>query len=637
MITKSKKSTRKSTSNISDENISFSFSGDFVEPKSVDNAFLSEASIRNSGRGQGKSWKMGEISGELNNIDSGITPFHNDGNALDISEAIRLSQKAYWNVSIFRLTIDIMTEFCNSVIHWRGGNKASRDFYTAWFKKIRGWNLGDQFFREWFRSSNVFLYRLDGSINMSQDGLIPSRKNLPVRYILLNPADMRCQGAASFVNADFYKVINPYELERLKKPVTQEDIDFKNSLPIDVRNQIDNGNDPKIKLNQENLYAVFCKKQDYEPLAVPIFFPVLFDINLKLQFKKAEQVIAKTVDYIILLITMGAKKEEGGVNQAAINAMQNLFMQESVGRVLVADYTTKMEFVLPDLNKILGSEKYKVVNQDIANGMMNIFFGDEKFANSMIKIKIFLERLREARNAFLQSFLIPEVERIGKDLGFKNVPTPEFEEVDLRDDVQYWKIFNRLAEIGYLTPEETFEAYNSNKLPLPQDSIDSQRKFLDLKEEGLYQSPLSQKGNNDSSGRPSGTSSPQTTKNVGPIGASAYFSMVKLQDILSCFTKLNNSIEASFKKKFNIKRLSQSNKENCLKFSKHLSTSLPKSEWEKNVEACLDGTLNADNSYSEKVLALSSFHNLPLFEASLLANSEIEKPDLDFLNCDSQN
>lgn len=601
-----------------------------AEPLSVENTFQSVASSRARG-GSHKDWRLGKISGELQNIDAGITPFNTSDNALDVAEAIRLCQKAYWNVSIYRLTIDIMTEFCNSVLHWRGGNKASRDFYKAWFKKIRGWSLGDQFFREWFRSSNIFLYRLDGAINLSQDNTIPSRKNIPVRYLLLNPADMRAQGAASFVNTEFYKIINNYELERLKKPVTQDDIDFKNSLPIDVQQQINNGNEPKIKLNQGNLHAIFCKKQDYEPLAVPIFFPVLFDINLKLQFKKAEQVIAKTVDYIILLITMGAKKEEGGVNQAALNAMQSLFQQESVGRVLVADYTTKMEFVIPELNKILGPEKYQVVNEDIANGMMNIFFGQEKFANSMIKIKVFLERLKEARSAFLQSFLIPEVERIGKELGFKSIPVPEFEEVDLRDDVQYWKVFNRLAEIGYLTPEETFEAFNSNQLPLPEESVENQKKFLEQKNQGLYQSIQMGKGI-DATGRPGGATAPQEKKNVGPIGASTYFSIMKLQDVLGDFTKLNTSIEASYKSKLNIKRLSATHKDVCLNFAKQITSSQPSNRWEENINNCLNGSLESDKNYSDSILTICEEHNLPIFEASLLANCKREKPDSSKLN-----
>ena len=40
-----------------------------------------------------------------------------------------------------------------------------------------------------------------------------------------------------------------------------------------------------------------------------------------------------------------------------------------------------------------------------------------------------------------------------KDLGFKNYPQPHFEDIDLKDDLQYSKVYTRLVELGVLTPE----------------------------------------------------------------------------------------------------------------------------------------------------------------------------------------
>ena len=75
---------------------------------------------------------------------------------------------------------------------------------------------------------------------------------------------------------------------------------------------------------------------------------------------------------------MGAEPDKGGVNPNNLKAMQELFKNESVGRALIADYTTKAQFVIPDLNKVLGSEKYKIVNEDIKEGLQNIIVGSEK-------------------------------------------------------------------------------------------------------------------------------------------------------------------------------------------------------------------------------------------------------------------
>ena len=45
-----------------------------------------------------------------------------------------------------------------------------------------------------------------------------------------------------------------------------------------------------------------------------------------------------------------------------------------------------------------------------------------------------MERLNEGRKVFIHDFLMPEIKRISKEMGFKNYPTPNFEDLDLRDN-----------------------------------------------------------------------------------------------------------------------------------------------------------------------------------------------------------
>ena len=120
----------------------------------------------------------------------------------------------------------------------------------------------------------------------------------------------------------------------------------------------------------------FYKKQDYEPFAVP-FGSNADDLNWKIELKKIDQAISRTIENVVLLITMGAEPDKGGINPHSLGAMQSLFQNESVGRVLVSDYTTKAEFIIPEVNKILGPQKYEIVNQDIREGLQNIIVGKE--------------------------------------------------------------------------------------------------------------------------------------------------------------------------------------------------------------------------------------------------------------------
>jgi hypothetical protein len=447
-------------------------------------------------------------------------------------------------------------------------------------------------------------------------------KKIPLRYTILNPADMRAEGSATFVNFNYYKMLNSYELARLKVPKTEDEKRFMESLPVKIRDEIKRGQLPEIPIDTEYLTAVFCGKQDYEALSVPMYYPVLFDIDLKLEFKKMEKVIARTADYMILLITAGDKDRDANTNSRILAALQDLFEMESVGRVLVSDYSTKAEFVLPDLNKILGPEKYQVVNQDIANGLMNIFWGDEKYANSMIKIKVFLERLSSARQAFLNNFLIPEMEMIASELGFTEIPEPVFDEVDLKEEIEYMKVYTRLAEIGMLTPEELFQSFETHSLPLSENSIEAQNKFKELKDKGLYE-PIIGGQKKDAlgqpAGRPAGTKAPQTTKKVSPIGASK-FSLQKISDNIKLVNDLSEAVESKYRELNKIKRLSSKQKDLCWSVTESIISSKNSNEWQESIATFIE---NPIVSPDEQTLNIAAEHNISLFLAGLLKQSEI--------------
>ena len=212
----------------------------------------------------------------------------------------------------------------------------------------------------------------------------------------------------------------------MQNPQTEEDVDLFESLDPEVQETIRKGGYSakglKLALDPQRLAFSFYKKQDYEPFAVPFGFPVLEDINAKMELKKMDQAITRTVENVILLITMGADPDKGGVNANNLAAMQNLFKNESVGRVLVSDYTTKAEFIIPELNRVLGPEKYEILNDDIKQGLQNIVVGEEKFNSTQVKAQIFIDRLKESRTGFLNDFLQREIKRISKELGFRSYP-----------------------------------------------------------------------------------------------------------------------------------------------------------------------------------------------------------------------
>lgn len=582
-----------------------------------------------------------EKTNRFTNIDTGLIPFRystyvKNLSTLDVRDAVILCQKAYYNVAIFRNTIDLMTEFSCSPIYLTGGSQKSREFFEAYFKKLNLTSFQDQFFREYYRSGNVFVFRFDTTLDPAQiskitqvfgsklssiaeDGSI----KIPARYTIINPGDVYVSGAINYSMNVYYKLLSNYELERLRDPKTDEDREVYDSLQDNIKEQIKNKGNSYIliPLDSKKLAAVFYKKQDYEPLSIPMGFPVLDDINWKLEMKKMDMAITRTMQQAILLVTMGAEPEKGGINQKNLQAMQQLFENQSVGRVLIADYTTKAEFVIPDIGNLIGPEKYEVVDRDIQIGLNNILIGSEKFANQSIKVQVFIERLKQAREAFLNEFLVPEIRRISKDLGFKNFPVPSFEEVNLQDDAQYSRIYNRLIELGVLTPEEGVQAIRTGRLPTDEESVQSQQKFKDLKNQGLYQPIIG--GGAGMPGRPSGsTGIPQSTKNVKPIGTSKAFSVLKIKDSILAAQNLEEEVKSSLRKKFNIKKLNNQQKEMAEKIGELIIANENHENWQNKISDYINEPFDKNPKQVSEIQSLASEHQITNYLASLLYHSQ---------------
>ena len=75
------------------------------------------------------------------------SPYNYGIDGVNVRDAIELCQKAYCNIAIFRNSVDMMSDFANSTLYLEGGSARSRTFINAWLKKIKIWNLKDQFFR----------------------------------------------------------------------------------------------------------------------------------------------------------------------------------------------------------------------------------------------------------------------------------------------------------------------------------------------------------------------------------------------------------------------------------------------------------------------------------------------------------
>jgi len=584
------------------------------------------------------------------NIRAGLLPYQYGIDGVNVRDAIELCQKAYCNVSIFRNAIDMMADFANSTVYLEGGSVKSRQFIEAWFKKIKIWRLKDQFFREFYRSGNVFLYTIDSKFNVDDFakvrnfGLNLKTNQLPVRYILLNPYDMVAKRSTSFEAGLYEKILSEYELERLQNPQTDEDKEIYNALTPEMKKKIkQNGyytDGMKVQLDPRKLRFSFYKKQDYEPFGVPFGFAVLDDINFKMEMKKIDQSICRTIENVVLLITMGNTPDKGGVNPRNIRAMQSLFQNQSVGRILVSDYTTKADFVIPDIQKVIGPAKYEVVNQDIKEGLQNIILNQEKFASTEIKAQMFLQRLKESRDAFLNDFLQPEIKQICKNFGLQQVPTAKFETIDLQDSSQVQRVITRMMELGILPPAEGMKVIETGVFPSAADLEKAQEKFVEDRQKGYYnpivggmpvpvdygeeavaplpptpapaQAPTNRARSTSNPGRPAGSKTLAKTT----------YSVSGIKDIADATNHLFNFMSSEAKQIFKKKRLNKTQKQMLERVCESVVVAKDMEDWEATAAECIKNPNKiVDLQPMSEILNISSEHELDDYAAAILYHS----------------
>jgi hypothetical protein len=557
-------------------------------------------------------------------------PFGTDGEWISVKPIINLCQKAYFHISLIRNVLDTMTELASANIRLRGGSKLARDFFEkAWFKKINLSKLQEGFFREYYRSGNCVLFKITATLTETDRKALSknlstavSDTGIPIKYIILNPTEIVCQDGVNFSDTKYFKLLTPAELTSIKKLPKEEQEPYLKLFNINTIQELESqtGN-VSIPLTPERATIVFYKKQDYEPFAVPMVYPVLDDLEWKLELKKMDRELARTTDWAILLVTMGSEK---GFNQKNVKAMQELLNSDAIKRFIVSDYNTKGEWLIPDISAILGPEKYKQVNEDIRIGVNFALFGDEKFANSLIKTQIFLERLKEAQKTFIGEFLQPEIDKLHAQIGFKgDVPKAICEELNFKDEIQMARIYSRLRELGVLTPDELVYALETGILPEKIQSLENQREFKQHKDEGLFE-PLIGNSAAKENGRPEGAKAPQTTKNVSPIGASVKFNFGKFKENITIANTLQDKIAKILKKKHGLNELNAQQTEAVEIVSKHLIVNENKEDWDKKVKEYVDNLPPIKEEAKAELNEIGANYNVSDYLAALLLKS-VEK------------
>lgn len=554
-----------------------------------------------------------------------------------VQEPIILSMKAWGGVPCVRNAIEVSVEFSSQPLWFKSDNQTVQTFFQEWWRAVRGNRLVEQSMREYYRSGNVFFMSFYGRFGPDyyknyQQSFGAKENKIPIRYEILNPSNVFVPNGLCYPYT-YARMMSTYELERLKTPITPQDKQVFNDLPENIKLQLKNGSTFPlgvwIPLEPDRLRYFFYKKQDYEPLAIPMIWPVLPDIEWKLGLKKMDMELARKIEHAILIVTTGEKGDQwnggNGINQNNIARLQALFTNQAIMRTLVADYTTKGEWLIPDVKEILGPEKYEVVDRDIREGLQSILTGEDKFANAQIKAKIFIQRLEEGQNRFLNDFLIPEIVSICDRMGFRNIPEVGFQKINLQDETVIMRIITQLGQIGILTAEQVIKAIDTGLLPNATELKRGQQEYKKDREDGLYQ-PLiggQKDAEGDSvAGRPTGTKTPQSTKKVSPIGVKSAkadaFSMKAYSNCLKASQELQSEVVKQLCK---IGKASGLNKEQsaiATMLVKRIMAIKPVDQWIKSVAQIIKNPPEIPAEIAREMSDIAIDYEVDDFDAAIL-------------------
>ncbi len=294
-----------------------------------------------------------------------------------------------------------------------------------------------------------------------------------------------------------------------------------------------------------------------------------------------------------------------------------------------------------------------MLDRDIRVGLNNILVGEnEKFANQSIKVKIFIERLKQAREIFINEFLYPEIKRICRELKFKNYPVPYFDDIDLRDNLQYARIYTRLLELGILTPEEGIDAIEKGRLPDLETSLEDQEEYRKLRDKGFYEPILGgpqtqekmadkqmkhqkslnvQKNQKKENGRPAGTDSIPQEKERNPTDrqnsteVKAYFEMDKIKENLITAQKLNLEVEKQLRKKHKLRKLSRSQKDVAEQITELIIANEDLQNWNDSIDKYLEKPEDYNKDRVKEIQSIAMEHQVDHYLASILYASKTEK------------
>ncbi len=338
-----------------------------------------------------------------------------------------------------------------------------------------------------------------------------SKGHLPISYTVLNPLLVEVEGSLLFDKYSIEMTLPP-ELGQMirkdKSKLSEDEKELIKALPADLKRAAESGG--SFKLDSRLVGTISYRKQPYERYAKPRLARVFDSLEYKKALKQADLSTLDGITNYILKITIGSD-DFPVTTQVELETVAELFNTPSKSFDVVWNHTLNIEkIVSPEIENILGREKYEQVNEDITGGLgmakaLLDGTGDMSTGETNMFIKGLEEEIAYARR-LVTKWIYREYRLIAEAMGFDRFPKIRWDESVLKDQILYMNILAQLVDrrmLSYQTAHELLGFDYKTEL----QNMENEFALVDAGIFGIIGSPWQQAQVQPGQGAPKGTPS----------------------------------------------------------------------------------------------------------------------------------
>jgi len=433
------------------------------------------------------------------------------------------ADKYYYTEPIVGTVINLLTGLAFKGFENDIDDENIKQFYDAWCFDVRMDEILEWIFLEFFKTGHVTTYKVlakyeprvsylspvpgkklsrptkkttgkEGAIveaAMAQEDAakknIWSKGHLPVAYTVLNPQLVIVTGNLLFDKVSISMRVPPELTQLLKKKPAEQTEDEKaliKALPSDLKAAAEKGGE--YKLDPRLVGSITYRKQPYERYAKPRTTRVFDTIEYKKALKNADLSTLDGISNYILKITIGSD-EYPVTTQTELEAVAALFNTPSKSFDVVWNHTLQVEkIVSPEIEAILGKQKYEQVNEDLTGGLavtraLIDGISDLNSAEAGLVTKGLMEEINYARNQVTR-WIYREYQQIAEAMKFDRFPKVRWDESVLQDLILYMNTISQLVDRRMLSYRTAHEALGFD---YPNELMNMKEEFP-LVEDGTF-------------------------------------------------------------------------------------------------------------------------------------------------------